>query len=613
MKKASIGWFLLTMICLVLPNASGQWKPHEVRQLNGRAGEIKLPAKLQLVTESWKKLVYVPYLVYMPDKDRLLLLANCDKQAIVITTDDRGVTWSQPKYVHVDAAGKPDAYLGVSLTYLGGGKVVLAAANDSKAWYIPNYLWFSNDYGERWGNPTRVPQARRGEEMNLWDPYFVDRDPSTGKVVRLVETGYMRGDESAWEEGGYSQGLIRTVTDEVRTWSEGVVVPEWRDFNEINVVRAKNGDLVAALRSDGPKRFGERSFDHYSGLGVSISKDNGKTWSKVNMLYEWGRHHPSLVVLPNGDIVMSYVVRLGYADTADGYSQWGIEAVVSHDHGQTWDLDHRYILSNWKGKIKGPGAWVSGSQATSTVLLPDGSLVTAYGTGQRALIDVSPRWRTAMDVGLVRWNVNQGPVNSEHTIADAPFNSDLRNKFDPDASFSGKPLARTDGNIAVKELGAKVSSSTSDEDPNQILDDRYPYVQPVVSLQTIPGWVEIAWPKAHRIDEIRIHPGPPCLPIPWHGLASQSTPAEYRLQYQKGGKWVDLVPPVTHAISHADFRKEAGKWNAEFEYVHKFAPVRVYITRSGDPGTRGKKGEERAVPEDKRETSLRLIEVFAAK
>jgi len=59
------------------------------------------------------------------------------------------------------------------------------------------------------------------------------------------------------------------------------------------------------------------------------------------MLYEYGRHHPSLVLMPDGDIVMTYVVRKGgYVDSKDGFPQFGVEAIVSHDHGRTWDLDH---------------------------------------------------------------------------------------------------------------------------------------------------------------------------------------------------------------------------------------------------------------------------------
>jgi hypothetical protein len=103
------------------------------------------------------------------------------------------------------------------------------------------------------------------------------------------------------------------------------------------------------------------------------------------MLYDWGRHHPSMVVMPNGDIVMTYVVRLGYPRTPEGYPQFGIEAVVSQDNGQNWDLDHRYLLATWKGIRKGPNAWYASSQATSTVLLPDGSCITTFGTGYRSL------------------------------------------------------------------------------------------------------------------------------------------------------------------------------------------------------------------------------------
>jgi hypothetical protein len=93
--------------------------------------------------------------------------------------------------------------------------------------------------------------------------------------------------------------------------------------------------------------------DHYEGLGISISKDDDRTWSAVNKLYDYGRHHPSMILLPNQGIVMTYVVRLGYVDDRNGFPQFGIEAVVSHDHGVTWDLDHRSLLHVWSGKRKG--------------------------------------------------------------------------------------------------------------------------------------------------------------------------------------------------------------------------------------------------------------------
>ena len=40
--------------------------------------------------------------------------------------------------------------------------------------------------------------------------------------------------------------------------------------------------------------------------------------------------------------------------------------------------------------------------------------------------DFSPR-----DVGLVNWRVNDEGLNDDKTISSAPFDSDLRNRFDP--------------------------------------------------------------------------------------------------------------------------------------------------------------------------------------
>ncbi|GIT30225.1 MAG: hypothetical protein Ct9H300mP1_22710 [Planctomycetaceae bacterium] len=109
--------------------------------------------------------------------------------------------------------------------------------------------------------------------------------------------------------------------------------------------------------------------------------------------------------MPNKDIVMTYVVRLGYVDDKDGFPQFGIEAVVSHDHGVNWDLDHRYLLHVWSGKRKGETYWWPSSQSTSSTLLPDGSILTAFGTGYRIQAGKdSPQ--APRDVGLVKWRLN---------------------------------------------------------------------------------------------------------------------------------------------------------------------------------------------------------------
>jgi hypothetical protein len=102
---------------------------------------------------------------------------------------------------------------------------------------------------------------------------------------------------------------------------------------------------------------------------------------------------------------MTYVVRLGYPNTADGFPQFGVEAVVSSDNGQTWDLEHRYILAEWAGNLKGDDFWHGGVQSSSTLLLPDETLLTAFGTGFCMMPgdDCTLLW----DVATIKWKVGE--------------------------------------------------------------------------------------------------------------------------------------------------------------------------------------------------------------
>ncbi len=392
------------------------WQTHEVRQLNGKAGTVRLPARFQMVTESWNRVVAVPYIVNMPEKDRLLMLVGCDypHHPEVLFSNDRGETWSDPQPAISDADGKPLPALGTGLCYLGNGNVMFYAGS----------RWFSRDYGQTWNQSVVLDPTPDGKRWAIWDPPLVERDAKTGNLIRLIETGYQQSGHKN------SQAFLRSSTDGGATWSPAARIAQWKGANEVTLLRAANGHLVAACRTIIPVRLQSETIDHLEGLGISISTDDGRTWSVVKKLYDYGRHHPSLVLMPNQDIVMTYVVRLGYVDDQNGFPQFGIEAVVSHDHGVTWDLDHRYLLHVWSGKRKGKTYWWPSSQATSSTLLADGAILTAFGTGYRIKAGKdSPQ--APRDAGLIEWRLNTKPVNAESTIRDAAFDSDLRNVFDP--------------------------------------------------------------------------------------------------------------------------------------------------------------------------------------
>ncbi|KKK60954.1 hypothetical protein LCGC14_3019200, partial [marine sediment metagenome] len=311
------------------------WKAHTVEQLNGKAARIKTAAGIQIITQPWDMgAVYYPYMIYMPEKDKLLMLLGWGQEirAGVVSSNDRGATWTKPQKIG-------DGW-GIDLTHLDGGEAVLKMRND-------NRYRFTRDFGASWDRSLPVPPCKDGKAFYEDSPFFVDRDPESGRVTRMWATGKKPG----------LACLLRYSDDAANTWSECRHIPQWGKTGEVVLHRASNGNLVAACRVNLPRFEGQ--IDHLSGLGVSVSKDDARTWSEISILYAWGRHMSSMVTLDNGDIVLTYIVRKGYVDTADGFPQFGVEAVISRDHGLTWDLDHRYLLAVWRGNRKSaePKSW----------------------------------------------------------------------------------------------------------------------------------------------------------------------------------------------------------------------------------------------------------------
>jgi hypothetical protein len=216
------------------------WQEHGVVRLNGSGARQTLAAQLYFIGGEWEyNNSQMPYLVYMPDRQRLLLAASADKpaiKAIQVFSDDFGKTWTKPQWMHTDAAGEPDLATATQLTYLGNGKLI--SGTESR-------YWSSTDHGQTWSDYAPVPLGSDGKSMYQWDPMLVDKDPQTGEVIRLVETRYKQN--GAFDTAEYfSQGCLRFSTDEGKTWSEEINVPQWKRLNEIVLCRAQNGDLVAA-------------------------------------------------------------------------------------------------------------------------------------------------------------------------------------------------------------------------------------------------------------------------------------------------------------------------------------------------------------------------------
>jgi hypothetical protein len=185
--------------------------------------------------------------------------------------------------------------------------------------------------------------------------------------------------------------MFRWSIDGGRTWAGEVHPPQWkftqtyagkqflRGASEGAVVRAANGNLVAALRGDMPARYLDRpNDDSLEGTAISISTDDGKTWSEMDILFDAGRHHANLLRMPNGDLVLTMIVRDDVRNRELASHNRGCDALVSHDNGLTWNLDRRYVLDAWP--FYDPNKWYNGECGhLASALLDDGHVLTAYG------------------------------------------------------------------------------------------------------------------------------------------------------------------------------------------------------------------------------------------
>lgn len=170
-----------------------------------------------------------------------------------------------------------------------------------------------------------------------------------------------------------------TSADEGRTWTKQGVASTDRLHNETTWLRLDNGDLYAAART------GEDRLLH--GLR---STDQGKTWKFERELTLPMQHPADLTRLPDGRILLSYGVR------NDG--RWGIEVRIADAEARVWSPPIQLV--DLEGSTDAPDT-VSPSRDggyPTTVVLPDGTLVTAYYSR-----GVPSHMR--YHVGIVRWKL----------------------------------------------------------------------------------------------------------------------------------------------------------------------------------------------------------------
>ena len=280
------------------------------------------------------------------------------RRGVLLFSDDDGISWSQPRAIPVQDCTPIN---------LGGNRLMLRQAGTGGS------LVVSNNYGKTWSAPQPIPALPDGR------PMYTDVAMNglvEGDTVSLIFYTQKPSDipGKTWHEGGWTgQSLIRSYNFRTNQWADPFFFPkspeggrEWCT-SEGSLTRAKNGNLVAAFRSRRPG-LDDVQTDAWRAISTSISTDDGKTWSQpvLHSPLGYGLVHMSLLPLPDGRILMTYAARVG---ELDGRVYHGIEAVLSHNNGQTWDWQHRYIVYRARSVPM---------HSPQSVLLSDGRVLTVF-------------------------------------------------------------------------------------------------------------------------------------------------------------------------------------------------------------------------------------------
>ena len=387
------------------------WKEHRVLHGDGRGGHRVHPAEYQFVPR-YQGVKVLPFGLAAMDNGEILLMgaARTGKgpsvygEMVATRSADGGITWSD-----YDAVGYGPA---VGLTYLGGGSLFRPGHHPEEG----PCRYFSHDYGRTWPEWVPSPPAPNGRPWGNEGNALVDFDDQ-GRAAQIGWNSGHRPDNVDHLPWGHwpSRAFLCWSRDGGRTCEDYSYPEEWkwtdthegktweRSCSEGAMVRAANGWLVVAKRMDMPARFLHTQYDSFMGTGASVSRDEGATWTPIQHVFEAGRHHANLLRRPNGDLVMVVVRRLDIREGRLASYRLGCDAVVSHDHGLTWNTDEMYILDDWP-HIHHPdiGAvtWETGdfwygcaNGHQCSVTLGDDSILTSYGhyTYGGALI----KWRPA--------------------------------------------------------------------------------------------------------------------------------------------------------------------------------------------------------------------------
>jgi hypothetical protein len=339
---------------------------------------------------------YKPFVARLKNGD-LLIVAFCFdaiegvqgyvERAVFWRSQDGGRTWGD-REERIDVQGRE-----FGLTALSDGTLLMTchwlardAFNPSQ--HTHSKVFRSTDAGTTWSETRIGPDGfpNRAETTADWMAFEIPDVNRPGQFLACLGVSMQHGNQNAPK-------VVRVwrSSDSGKTWDKSLHpdTAGWIDvdgfFSQTVTFRTAPGRLLHPVRVDRtgphwhipgtPKQLEKESGDQGDRMMLWESNDDGHTWNKHRThgtFGTYGEMYPRFLYLKDGGLLLTFTVR---SNPTDGHGL-GLRAIVSRDHGQTWDFTRdRMVISDMNHGASGGGFG-------NTVQLSDETLVSVYSYRQ---------------------------------------------------------------------------------------------------------------------------------------------------------------------------------------------------------------------------------------
>ena len=305
--------------------------------------------------------------------DESLPQDKCREYNKLWRSTDGGETWTGGEEI-TDMIGREQWLTATSDGTLFATSHLLTADVNNQEGICTGWLHRSSDAGKTW----QRTQARIDGDLRCGVPEETGSnisrnvvELSDGDLLLGVGIGHSSPAEYLWRSSDRGKTWDKSLRVHINGYYDNLDAFFAEDFTYLN----DSGELLHWVRVGHPSpmtpmcdgRVTPSGNDHCDRTMWTQSTDDGRTWSRVVDFSDYGQMYPRVLKLRDGRLLLTFTQR--------GMDPpFGLRAIISHDDGDTWNLDEDHLII----EAFTPFGQPSGGGFGNTVQLADGSLVTCY-------------------------------------------------------------------------------------------------------------------------------------------------------------------------------------------------------------------------------------------